>query len=155
MTSNVGSSGISNSKPLGFSSKSEEEAERDNQSSKTMEALKSTFKPEFLNRIDEIINFNKLSSEDIKKITVKMLNEISERIKATGVNIQFDEKCVEMLSEAGYDPLYGARPLRRAIQRKIEDSFSMELLEGKIKSGDNIFASVAADGENQNIVYNK
>ena len=153
MTSNVGTSDISNSKPLGFSSKSETQTDRENKNAKSMEALKAMFKPEFINRIDEIIIFNKLTSEDIKKITVKMLEEISERIKSTGVNIKFDEKCVEMLSETGYDPIYGARPLRRAIQRKIEDSFSMELLEGKIKSGDNISASVTDDGDNKNIVY--
>ncbi|MCL2772985.1 MAG: ATP-dependent Clp protease ATP-binding subunit [Oscillospiraceae bacterium] len=149
MTSNVGTDS-NTGKLLGFTSKDATTHEAEVQKNKAMEALKSTFRPEFLNRIDEIIIFHKLSNDEIKEITVKMLDEIKKRIAPLGVEISFDEKCVELLSKEGYDPIYGARPLRRAIQRKIEDSFSLEMLENKIKKDDKVSVTV---GENDDIIY--
>ena len=78
-----------------------------------------------------------------------MLGEIKERVEALGIGIEFDEDCVDLLSAEGYDQVYGARPLRRAIQRKIEDSFSLEMLEGRVKKGDRVTVSV----EEGNIIY--
>jgi ATP-dependent Clp protease ATP-binding subunit ClpC len=149
MTSNAGADHNMSNKMLGFSSKDLDVQEAETQKTKAMEALKSTFRPEFLNRIDEIIIFHKLSNEEIKEITVKMLGEIKKRIISLGVEIDFDEKCVEFLSKEGYDPMYGARPLRRAIQQKIEDSFSLEMLENKIKKDDKVTVTV----EDDKIVY--
>jgi ATP-dependent Clp protease ATP-binding subunit ClpC len=149
MTSNVGAENNSGAKPLGFSSQDSSVQESETRKSKSLEALKSTFRPEFLNRIDEIIIFNKLTNDEIKIITANMLGEIKARVKALEIDIEFDEKCIDLLSAEGYDQIYGARPLRRAIQRKIEDSFSLEMLEGRAKKGDKIIVT-AEDG---NIIY--
>ncbi len=146
LTSNVGAAGIVEKKrALGFGSQAEESPQEG-----VMAALRETFKPEFLNRLDEIIVFNKLSDEDIKKIARIMLAEIRTRIEGIGVSISFDESAVELLAKEGFDPVWGARPLRRAIQRKIEDSFASEMLDGgRIKAGNSVIAK-AVDGA---IVY--
>ena len=149
MTSNVGSENSAGAKPLGFSGEASEARESETRRNKSFEALKTAFKPEFLNRIDEIIIFDRLSSDEIKEITLKMLEEIKKRIGSLGIEISFDEKCAELLSAEGYDPVYGARPLRRAIQRRIEDSFALEMLENKIKKGD----KVTVTAEDGNIIY--
>jgi len=145
MTSNVGADNFTGSKLLGFSSKESAEQSGEVNKSKSYDALKSTFRPEFLNRIDEIIIFNKLSNDEIKEITVKMLDEIKKRVNSMGIEIEFDAQCVELLSKEGFDPIYGARPLRRAIQRKIEDTISLEMLENKIKKDDKVLATVEKD----------
>ena len=142
LTSNVGAdNNISSGRPLGFSSKESGEQESEARKSKLTDALKSTFRPEFLNRIDEIIIFSKHSPEDIKAITVMMLGEVKKRINLLGIDIEFDDSCVEFLSAEGFDPVYGARPLRRAIQRHVEDTFALEMLENKISKGDKILAA--------------
>ena len=142
MTSNVGADNFTDSNPLGFSQSNSQSQSQ----SKPLEALKTTFRPEFLNRIDEIIIFQKLTSGEIKEITLKMLGEIKKRIEKLEIKIEFDDSCVELLSKEGFDPIYGARPLRRAIQRKIEDTFSLEMLENKIKKGDSVSVTGGSDG---------
>jgi ATP-dependent Clp protease ATP-binding subunit ClpC len=149
MTSNVGAENSTSAKLLGFSSQDSSVQETETRKNKSLEALKATFKPEFLNRIDEIIIFNKLTNDEIKEITVRMLGEIKKRVEALGIEIEFDDKCTDLLSAEGFDPIYGARPLRRAIQRKIEDSFALEMLEDRVKKGDKITVT-AEDG---NIIY--
>ena len=151
MTSNLGYSAEAEPKKLGFVTEEDKTAEHDRQSAKVLEALKGYFRPEFLNRIDEIVVFRKLSYEDIKKIAALMLSEIGKRINGLGITISFSDEVTEMLAKEGYDPIYGARPLRRAIQRKIEDGLSVELLEGKLKKGDTVKA-VLKDGK---IVYER
>ncbi len=142
MTSNVGASALTErTKSLGFSS-SPADAEKSSVEENVMQALKATFRPEFLNRLDDIIVFNRLVSADIKKIALIMLSDVKKRISEIGVNITFDESVVEFISEKGFDKVYGARPLRRAITNLVEDSFSETMLEGKIKAGDNITAKV-------------
>lgn len=116
-----------------------------------MEALKSTFRPEFLNRIDDIIIFNKLSEENIRAIATLMLSEVGARIHALGIDITFDDTVAALVAAEGFDPVYGARPLRRAIVRLVEDTFSGEMLEGKIKAGD-IIVAIVRDGK---IVFEK
>ncbi|MCL2813095.1 MAG: ATP-dependent Clp protease ATP-binding subunit [Oscillospiraceae bacterium] len=145
MTSNVGAESFAGGKALGFAAEESPKAGK-NTKSKSLEALKATFRPEFLNRIDEIITFGKLSDVEIRQITQKMLDEIKKRMEVLGINISFDEGCAELLSKEGYDPIYGARPLRRAIQRKIEDTLSLEMLENKIQKGDGVLAT-AEEGE--------
>ncbi len=147
MTSNLGSSSISEPRRLGFSAVNEEKAEADRTRETVMNALRENFRPEFLNRIDEIVVFRKLNAEDIGKIAGIMLSEIAGRIEKLGVKIRFTDALVSSLAKTGFDPVYGARPLRRAIQRRIEDSFSTELLEGHIKAQDNVECGIGSDGE--------
>ncbi len=149
MTSNAGASNItSEPKRLGFASSAEEQKAKDSAAVKTavMGALKNTFKPEFLNRVDEIIIFNKLSDGDIEKIASIMLCEVTKRINGLGIEITFAAEVVKSLAKEGFDPVYGARPLRRAIVRKVEDSFSEAMLRGEIKPGDMVEA-VLSEGE--------
>ena len=113
---------------------------------RVMGALKQTFCPEFINRIDDIIIFNKLSKDDIEKIASLMLLEVAHRISDLGVTVEFDKSVVELVSREGFDEAFGARPLRRAIVRMVEDSFSTEMLEGHIKPGDTVRAT-AEDGK--------
>ena len=149
MTSNVGAGSIVEPKKLGFAPDSDNGD--DDMRRNVMDALKRTFRPEFLNRVDEIVIFNKLSDEDIQKIAGLMLREVAGRIEAQGIHITFDDDVTAMLAKEGFDPVYGARPLRREIVRKIEDSFSEEMLSGNIKEGDRVRA-VLRDGA---IVYEK
>jgi len=143
MTSNVGAQSITEPKRLGFAASSNE---NEDMAQKIKEALKGTFRPEFLNRIDEIIVFNKLSDENIKEIAHLMLESVRERIAAQGIAVTFTDEVAEYLAKEGFDPVYGARPLRRAIVRRVEDSFSEAMLSGTIKSGDKVTA-VMRDGE--------
>ena len=101
-----------------------------------MAALKQTFRPEFLNRLDEIVVFEQLGDKSIAEIAKIMLEEVRTRVKSLGIDLTFDVAVVQKLAKEGFDAEYGARPLRRAIQRMIEDSLSVSLLEGNIKSGD-------------------
>lgn len=136
MTSNVGARMITEEqKSLGFYGGDNSES---NTSEKIKESvmgeLKNTFKPEFLNRVDDIIVFNRLTDKDIQQIAVRMLKTLEERLAALDIKISFSDNAVKAIADAGFDPVYGARPLRRAIQSKIEDSISEKMLEGKIKS---------------------
>ncbi|MDD4774720.1 MAG: ATP-dependent Clp protease ATP-binding subunit [Eubacteriales bacterium] len=151
MTSNVGGAGlVSKSASLGFSLEVDSKKnERDIAREKVMAQLKDTFRPEFLNRVDEIIVFNKLTDEDIAKIARIMLAEVKTRVAAAGIDIEFGDDVATLMAKEGFDPVYGARPLRREIQKRIEDSFATEMLEGKVKKGDSVTASV----EDGNVVY--
>ncbi len=140
MTSNVGASRITNPKSsLGFGSV-EEASDRSYEVIKdnVMDALKGTFKPEFLNRVDDIIVFNQLKEDEIKKISASMMERLFERLKANGIEASVTDATLTELAHTGFDPAYGARPLRRAIVSKIEDMLAEEMLEGKIVPGDNI-----------------
>ena len=105
--------------------------------------LKKTFRPEFLNRIDEIIVFHSLNMEHIKQIVSLMINNLSKRLDDMSIHIQVDDKAKELLADAGFDPVFGARPLQREIRRQIEDKLSEELLKGTIQKSDTI--KVTAD----------
>ena len=130
MTSNVGASKITNHKTsLGFGGGEGGSLDIE---TLVMEDLKKTFKPEFLNRIDEIIVFNQLEKDDIKEIAKRMLKSLEKRLKDMDMDIVFTDEAVSALAEAGFDKVYGARPLRRAIQQKIEDPLSELILEEKI-----------------------
>ncbi len=151
MTSNVGAAGIVAPKRLGFADPEKKEEEEEKAKSSVMDALKATFKPEFLNRLDEIIVFNKLTDADIRKITSIMLRDVEKRVDALGVKISFTDEAVAALAKEGFDPVYGARPLRRAIVRKVEDRFSEEMLAGNITEGDEVVADFREGG----IVFTK
>ena len=136
MTSNIGASKITdNKKALGFS-----DADKNSRGERIKELvtqeLKSFFKPEFINRVDDIIVFSSLSEDEIKTIAGMMLSDVSKRLKTKNINIDFSEKAVNKISEQGYDVLYGARPLRRTVTNEIENKLSEMFLLGEIKSGE-------------------
>ena len=132
MTSNVGASKITEQrKSLGFTSGGDDENK--NIEELVMGDLKKTFKPEFLNRLDEIIVFNQLDENDIKEIAKRMLETLKKRVKDMDIELEFTDEAVSELAKEGFDKVYGARPLRRAIQSKIEDALSELILEEKIK----------------------
>ena len=151
MTSNVGASSILEPKRLGFSAESSKAADEEKMKQNVMDALKETFRPEFLNRVDDIIVFNKLSDDDIKKIASLMLDEVKDRISRRGITVSFSDEVTSLLAKEGFDPVYGARPLRRAIVRRVEDGLSEEILSGRIGEGD----TVAAELRDGSIVYEK
>ena len=147
MTSNVGARAISEQKSLGFGDK--DTAAKDDKAIKdeVMTALKAQFRPEFLNRIDDIIVFKQLEKDDITEIARRLLKVLSDRIfDNMEITLSFTEKAVEKLADAGFDKVYGARPLRRAIQNAIEDSLSEEILSGKIKRGDTVLCDATDEG---------
>ncbi|MEE0946305.1 MAG: ATP-dependent Clp protease ATP-binding subunit [Acutalibacteraceae bacterium] len=138
MTSNVGARMITEKKQaFGFAENSFESEHKDIKE-KVLGELKKAFKPEFLNRIDDIIVFTKLNKEEIGQIAGKMLDGLAKRLEKIGVKAVFDDSVREKMAEVGFDDVYGARPLRRAIQTKIEDALSEKLLSGEIKSGSSI-----------------
>ena len=134
MTSNIGAGEIKNSR-LGFGSA---EQDYENVRDRQMQALKDAFKPEFINRIDDIIIFRSLEKADMRTICTKMLNDVAKRLKERNITFTFDEAACDLLIEKGYNKEYGARPLRRAVQRNVEDMLSEKLLAGEIKEGDSV-----------------
>lgn len=146
MTSNVGAKLITETKSdLGFSSGSADRSD-DKIRETVLGELKRTFRPEFLNRVDDIIVFHQLKKEEIKEIAVRMLNTLSERVKGMDITVTFDDGAAEKIADAGFDPVYGARPLRRAIQTEIEDKLSEEMLEGKVKAGESYICKADENG---------
>ena len=146
MTSNVGVSALKNTpKALGFS---EESSERNEQKTKEilLDALKKRFKPEFLNRVDVITVFHPLNEAQIKLIAKNMLYDINKKLKDKNITITFSEDVLDMVATQGYDPEYGARPLRRLIEQKIEDKLAEEMLAGNIQDNA-VLDCVLKDGE--------
>jgi ATP-dependent Clp protease ATP-binding subunit ClpC len=140
LTSNVGARIISEKKGgLGFAdSTNEDDLTSDDVKIKSdvMSELKRTFRPEFLNRIDDIIVFRKLTKNDIEQIARRMLDALSKRTLAIGITLKYTNEAVGALAKAGYDTVYGARPLRRAIVSNVEDKLSEQMLSGNAKAGD-------------------
>ncbi|MBQ6053200.1 MAG: ATP-dependent Clp protease ATP-binding subunit [Clostridia bacterium] len=146
MTSNIGAKQIVDRQQLGFTP-DEDSFKRTQETIRgdVTDQLKKTFRPEFLNRIDEIIVFSQLSKDDIKEIAGRLTASVCARLKTLGINMTVDESAKELLAEKGFDVSYGARPLKRAIQSMIEDKISEKMLDGSIKDGDSVKA-VAKDG---------
>ena len=139
MTSNAGAQAIVEPKKLGFGSENSEEADYKKMKDSVMEEVKRLFKPEFLNRIDDIIVFHMLSRDEVKKIVGLLLKEFTKRCsQQLDLDIRIRDSVKELIAKEGFDPKYGARPLKRAIQNRIEDAMAEEILEGKIKSGDRV-----------------
>ena len=133
MTSNVGARLITDKQAnLGFNNSEGKTSDEDIKEI-VLGELKNTFRPEFLNRIDDIIVFNKLTEPEIKEIASKMLNNLSERIKALDIELSFTDEAVSEIAKVGFDDNYGARPLRRAITSRIEDELSERILDGSVK----------------------
>ena len=152
MTSNLGTQYISRSGSLGFLQHKGDKAERQEQE-KIEKALKDTFRPEFLNRIDEIITFSPLSKTQMEFIVDLQMKEVADRLSESGLQVALTEEARVWLAEIGYDPDFGARPLRRALQKFVESPLSVKLLGGEFIPGDTI--SVDVDSEEDTLVFHK
>jgi ATP-dependent Clp protease ATP-binding subunit ClpC len=135
MTSNIGAATISRNTPLGFSVADETGLSYDDMKGRIMGELKKVFRPELLNRIDEVIVFHKLTKDEIKEIVALMMVRLQKQMAEQGVSLVLTESAKDLLVDQGYDPTMGARPLRRAIQRLIEDQLADELLKGGLTEG--------------------
>jgi ATP-dependent Clp protease ATP-binding subunit ClpC len=149
MTSNVGVELIKREVSLGFATK-RDEARAHKQSyadmkEKIMAEVKKTFRPEFLNRLDDIVVFHELTAEQLRNIVDLMAKDLQERLAERKLGVELTEKAKSWLAKAGYDPLYGARPLRRAIERYVENPLSTKVLQGEFKEGDTIKVDLKGD----------
>ncbi|MFW5986329.1 MAG: ATP-dependent Clp protease ATP-binding subunit, partial [Halanaerobiales bacterium] len=138
MTSNVGANLIEKQTSLGFQTEVDEEDKYENMKEKVMGELRKTFRPEFLNRLDEIIVFHALNKDHINQIVDLMLDDLRERLDENEIIIEVTDNAKRILAEEGYDAEFGARPLRRSIQRLIENPLSEQILDGKLKEGDQV-----------------
>ncbi|MGB9820843.1 MAG: ATP-dependent Clp protease ATP-binding subunit [Pseudothermotoga sp.] len=147
MTSNIGGNLINKSKKtVGFVSS--EDAQKDYQEMKNLvlEEVKKTFRPEFLNRIDEVIVFHSLTREHIEKIIDILVSDVQERLEGKGITLKLTKEAKEFLIQKGYDPIFGARPLKRAIQQYLEDPLAEEILKGKFGSADTVICKAGENG---------
>ncbi len=145
MTSNIGTEYARKGGALGFRV-GEDRDDEQRMREQIEDTLKRTFRPEFLNRIDEVIIFHRLTKEQVKQIVDLQMKEISQRLKEQGITIELTEAAREWLAEKGYDPNFGARPLRRTLQRQVESPLSKRLLRGEFKEGDTVVVDVGEDG---------
>ena len=140
MTSNVGASSITSAgSRLGFDSGAvvtDETGAYEKGKELVMDELRRTFRPEFLNRIDDIIVFRALNEQDIEEVARRMLKTVENRMESMGIHLDANEEAVKELARVGFDPKYGARPLRRAIQSKVEDAVAEKMLDGTLDTGD-------------------
>jgi ATP-dependent Clp protease ATP-binding subunit ClpC len=143
MTSNVGADQIDRAGSIGFQVTQDEEKDNyQRMKDRLLEELKKTFRPEFLNRVDEVIVFHSLNREHLRKIVDLMLKDVDQQVKERGLTLEISDEAREVLLQEGYDQTYGARPLRRAIQRLLENPLSDEMLKGRFKEGDAVLATV-------------
>ncbi len=148
MTSNAGAENIVSPKNLGFNTSKDPEQDYKNMKNKVMDEVKRIFKPEFLNRIDEMIVFHMLTKENVARIVDIMMNSINKRIKEQlNITIELSDAAKSYIVDAGYDEKYGARPLKRALQQKVEDELAEQILEGRIKSSDIVYVDKKEDSE--------
>ncbi|MCX7615129.1 MAG: AAA family ATPase, partial [Clostridiales bacterium] len=138
MTSNIGAHKLTETRSLGFNAKEPGEVDEKKMRLEVLGELKKAFRPEFLNRVDDIIVFHQLTQNEIKEISKNMLKQVALRVKELGITLTWDDSAEEHLAKAGFDPVYGARPLRRAIQSQVEDLAAEKMLEGNIKPDDAI-----------------
>jgi len=150
MTSNVGSDTIRKQSTLGFSPISDENS-YEKMRDKIMDEAKKTFRPEFLNRLDDIIVFRSLTKPDLVEILGLEISKVVQRLKAKNIVLQLDEKAKELLVSKGYDPLYGARPMRRAVERTLEDPLAEEILRGVFHDGEPVLVTA----ENDHLVFSQ
>jgi ATP-dependent Clp protease ATP-binding subunit ClpB len=145
MTSNVGSGTLKQAGPIGFSVHARERGEQEDLRKKLLEALRSSFRPEFLNRVDDIIVFNSLKRDDLAKIVELQVGRVQAMLRDRGVHLKLTAAAMSLLIEEGYDPQYGARPMRRAVQRLIQDPLALRLLNGDFVEGDTVLVETEPD----------
>ena len=145
MTSNIGTGGIAH-KTMGFGATNNANSlEYQAIKERTLESLKTTFRPEFLNRVDETVVFHPLEQEDIERIAKLLLKSVSKRLRERDIDLSFSDAASSHLARIGFDANYGARPLRRAIQQQVEDNLSEEILAGRVKFGDKVLVDYSDD----------
>ncbi|MDW7671125.1 MAG: ATP-dependent Clp protease ATP-binding subunit [Bacillota bacterium] len=147
MTSNVGAHTINRQKSLGFTADETQAKQNhyDKMKDNIMDDLKKTFRPEFLNRIDDIIVFHSLEEKDIATIVELMVNELSQRLGAIDIHIELSQEAKDLIGRRGFDPVYGARPLKRTIQKLLEDRLTEEILKGTLKAGSTVTVGAEED----------
>jgi len=144
MTSNVGSDTIRKQSTLGFSPINDENS-YEKMREKIMDEAKKTFRPEFLNRLDDIVVFRSLTKPDLIQILDLEITKVVQRLKARNIVLQLDDKAKEFLVGKGYDPLYGARPMRRAVERSLEDPLAEEILKGAFHESEPVLVTMETD----------
>jgi ATP-dependent Clp protease ATP-binding subunit ClpC len=147
MTSNVGASSIKRQTSLGFGAMAEDEADHEGMREKIMDESKRYFKPEFLNRLDDLVVFRMLEKTDLNRIVDLEVNKLVKRLEEKEVTLTLTAEARDFLSAKGFDPSYGARPMRRAVERYLEDSLAEALLRGDVKPGDTVNVVKKADAE--------
>ena len=145
MTSNVGADALKFNKHVGFNLQEAGKTDYKDMKGKMLEELKKAFRPEFLNRLDEMIVFHSLEKEHLKEIVTLMTAQLAKRLKEQGIELELTEAAQEKITSEGYDPTYGARPLRRALQKHVEDRLSEELLKGEVLTGQHVVFDVEND----------
>jgi len=153
MTTNLGTRDISKGVSVGFARQGDTRGSYDRMKNKVQEELKSHFRPEFLNRVDDIIVFHQLEREEIFSIVDLMIAKVDERLKDRDMAIELRPDAKDLLSQRGYDPVLGARPLRRTIQREIEDSLSEKILFGELRPGQIVIVDVEGSGETAKFTF--
>jgi ATP-dependent Clp protease ATP-binding subunit ClpC len=153
MTTNLGTRDISKGQGLGFANSDDDLTNYERMKAKVSDELKSHFRPEFLNRIDDVIVFHQLTKEQIISIVDLMIINLDERLKVKDMGIELTQGAKDLLAARGYDPLLGARPLRRVIQREIEDALSERILFGELKAGEIIVVGVDGDGPDATFTF--
>ena len=151
MTSNVGAESVRNAKVVGFTSRADSEADYEKMKETMLDQMKHTFRPEFLNRIDETIVFQSLTESELKEIVDLLMEELKTRVTENGFSLHVSDSAKDLILKKGYDPAFGARPLKRAIQRLVEDTVSEEILKRTVMPGD----TITVDASDNEIVIRK
>ncbi|ACZ00003.1 MULTISPECIES: ATP-dependent Clp protease ATP-binding subunit [Thermomonospora] len=153
MTTNLGTRDISKGQSLGFARPDDHVGDYERMKAKVQEELKQHFRPEFLNRVDDIVVFHQLTPKEIIQIVDLMIARVDERLRDRDMGIELKQEAKQLLAERGYDPVLGARPLRRTIQREIEDSLSEKILYGELKPGQIVLVGVEGSGESAKFTF--
>jgi len=153
MTTNLGTKDISKGVSVGFARQGESRGSYDRMKSKVQEELKHHFRPEFLNRVDDTIVFHQLTEDEIVTIVDLMIAKVDERLKDRDMGLELRPAAKALLAQRGYDPVLGARPLRRTIQRAIEDALSEKILFGELKAGQIVMVDVSGSGEDAEFTF--
>ncbi|HSK55736.1 MAG TPA: ATP-dependent Clp protease ATP-binding subunit [Jiangellales bacterium] len=153
MTTNLGTRDIAKGVNLGFSASSEADGSYGRMKAKVSEELKQHFRPEFLNRVDDVIVFHQLTPEEIVRIVDLMVTHVDERLRDKDMGLELTPAAKQLLADHGFDPVLGARPLRRTIQREIEDSLSEKILFGELKAGQIVLVDVEGEGRARNFTF--
>jgi ATP-dependent Clp protease ATP-binding subunit ClpC len=151
MTSNVGAETLQRNKTVGFNRIIDEAEDYNRMKERVMEQMKHTFRPEFLNRVDEMIVFQSLNDQQLKEIVDLLLKDLARRMEENGFKLELTDEARAVILKEGYEPAYGARPLKRAIQKLVEDAISEEILKKTVEPGDNILV----DARDKTIVVGK
>ncbi len=154
MTTNLGTRDISKGLSVGFARQGEAQGSYDRMKTKVQDELKQHFRPEFLNRVDDVIVFHQLSREEIIEIVDLMIAKVDERLKDRDMGLELRPAAKALLAVRGYDPVLGARPLRRTIQREMEDNLSEKILYSELKAGQIVIVDVEGEGETAKFTFN-